>query len=246
MTETPILDPMAGFLSQTATLVKGLILPANAVADQIINAGNSQKLVHEYRDDAETTDEKVLAYRAAMEQLNEKVLEWQKDVEAHIVAQGYVSTEPINVEEKTAEFVALRTQVKAALGMLKTLPGGDAVIADLPELKNLPGTRGGGTNGSVTARPRVSEVAVKAAGEEGFTALSSKGPKDKAGNDTHVSNFSTLARYFAKSGNPVDVPELHKAAFAAAGTEDLSSLNGTPFVFAVGTTIVRITPSVKG
>jgi hypothetical protein len=226
-------------------MVSALIGEANPLAEKVINAGNANALVHQYRDDADTTDEKVLAYREAMNQVNLRILDWQSEIEKYIVAAGYVSTEPVDVEAVSAEYTAFKTQIKAATSMLKNLPGGEAVIAELPELKNLPGTRQASGGSTGTARPRVSEVAVKAAGEDWYTALSGKGPKDKEGNETHVSNFSTLARYFSKSETPLDVPALHAAAFAAAGTEDLSSLHGVPIEFAVGTTMVRVTPTVK-
>ena len=236
-------DPMAPFLAATASLVTGLITQANPLAELVANAGNVNALVHQYRDDAETEDEKVLAYRTAMDQVSVRILEWQKDVEAHIIAEGYVSTSPVDVEAVTSEFNEFRKQIKAAVSMLKNLPGGEEVITHLPELKSLPGARTSASAG--VARPRVSEVAVMAVDESAFTALHGTGPKDKDGNATRVSNFSVLARYFTRSDTPVSVSELHAAAFAAAGTEDLASLNGTPFEFAVGTTMVRITPTIK-
>lgn len=242
---------MSAFLNTTVELINGFTTEANRAAELVINAGNSQKLLHEYRDEAETTDEDVLKYRAAMDQVNFQVLAWQAKIEELILERGYVSTEPVDVEAKTAEYKALKAQITAAQKMLENLPGGSDVLSKVSELKPLPGVRASGTGGSTgTLRPRVAEVAVQAPGEAGFTALSGKGPKDKEGNVTHVSNFSTLAAHLAKvSGAKVEVSDLHKAAFEAAGTQDLSSLNGAPFSFSftIGEVnyLIRITPSVK-
>ena len=244
---TTTLSPM---LAGAVALATQHVETANAAATRVINADNATALLHQVRDEIETTDENILKYRAAMDQIELKRLEFQSQIEKYITDNGLVDTEPVDVEAEKAAYREAKTQYDALKGMFKLLTNEDLPVS--VELVKLPGTRAGGT-GSTTLRPRVSAVKVDG------TLIQGKGPKDKnTKEDTFVSNFSVLAAHLSKvTDRKVEVSDLHTHAFEAAGTKDLSSLNGKPFSFVynvemndaentVHTFNIEITPSVKG
>ena len=247
MTVTPDASPM---LAGAIALAEQYVTEANTHADKVIHAGNATLLLHQVRDEADTDNADILQYREAIDQINNKVLDLQKWVEAKIIEAGLVDTAPVDEDAERAAYKAARDQFKALGEMYKTLTGGTAIPVAV-ELKNLPGTRAS-SSGSGTLRPRVSEVSADG------VKLQGKGPKAKDGSDTFVSNFSVLAAYLSKvADRKVEVSDLHAAAFAAAGTSDLSSLNGTPIEFVynvemndaehtVLTFDIKVVPSVKG
>lgn len=238
---SPTYDP---FVQSALDLIKKETEQANNLADKVIHADNGLKLLHEVRDEKETTDENILKYRHAMEQMNLKVLEFQTKIEEYILANNLVDNTPVDVPAVTEEYKTIKARVKAMLSVVSSLPGGAEAVKDITPVKGIPGTRasssGGGTG---VRRPRVSSV--KCNGEDIFIEKDGK----------NVTNMTVLATHLSKElGVKVESGDLRDAMFAAAKTEDLSTLNGAPFSFSVSlkdsegadhTYGIDVVPSVK-
>lgn len=211
-----------GFLEAAKSSVTPLVEQANEIATRVKNADNVNALVHQVRDEAETTDEKILAYRDWFDKANLEILRRQKEVEDYIVDNNMVDTEPVDVDALTAQYKVLAEQIKGIKKAVATLPG--AADIEMPDLISI-STRGGG--GSTGPRPRIQEI--KLNGTEVTRKI-----KQKDGSYRQESNFTTLALHLAKTfkGSNVQVKELQQAAFDEAKTTDLSTLSGTPFSFA--------------
>lgn len=242
-TATPDVNPMASVFAAFAEQYEIVAAQANKLADQLNHAGNTTKLVHEVRDDKETTDETILKYREWYSQVNEAILKNQAAVEAHIVSAGLIDTTPVDVPTATTQYKELKTQANAMKGAIKVFPGHEDVLDKLTALQPVSGVRvGTGGGGTGIRRPRLASITVD--GDEVFTTV-----KAKDGSDKKVANFTNTAIHLGKINNvKVDSEAIRSAAFAAAGTEDLATLNGKPisFNFSVGDNNYAIvaTPSV--
>lgn len=229
---------------------------ANAVADKVINADNTNKLIHEVR---ETSDDETIAkFREWFDLANAEILRREQEIDKYIVDQGLVTVETVDVDKETENYKALSQTIKAMQGALAAIPGGADAAKNLPDLKSLPGVRKssstGSSGGTGIKRPRLSAI----------TADYGDGPVDiyetKKGEngqpDTNVANLTTLSKALAaKFKTKVEVKDLQTDLFKAAGTDDLSTLDGKPVTFTVSipsedgnsshTVTVTATPTVK-
>jgi hypothetical protein len=219
-------------------VVKELIANHNAKVLRIQKAGNVTALVHEVRDDVETTDPKVQAYREWFEKAQAEILRKQGEIEEYILNMGLVDVEPVDVEAETKKLKESGGQIKAMLTTLGSF--GVDVNSEEMSIPAMLSVRGGNAAGSSGPRPRISETYYRVAGtEEWIEVYSDK--TDKDGVVTRSASLTVLAQalnraYGAAEGHvDVTVRDLNGPLFESAGTRDLKSLNGTPvdFVFTV-------------
>jgi len=237
----------SGFVEGAVTTLKGAISENNVRAERITNANNSQALVFQYREEAETDDATILTYRQKFQQAEEAILKWQNEVDAYILEKGYVSTEAVDVEAETVAWRESASTIKAMTKVLVTLPGGEDAAKDLPEVKGIPGARVGGGSSTGTRRPRFSSISYTVAGTDNWVDVSkTEGEGEDAVSKT---NLTLLAGVLSTKEHKVAASDLQAPMFDAAGTGDLSTLAGKPveFGFSVGDVnyIVRVTPRVE-
>lgn len=196
---------------------------ANEIADKILAATTDRtKRVHEIRTDENTQDEKVKAFQEWFDKANAKIEEQVAAIEEYIKTTLLASVDESEVETLREQYKELKTGVSTALNFAKTVPGySEEALANVPDLKSLRGgTSGAGTGGK---RPRVERMSFSTNSEGPWTEV------DKDGK----TNFTLMAQRLSKeSGTKVEVKDLQSAAFEAAGTDDLSTLNGRVFSFA--------------
>ncbi len=229
--------------------LKAAILGNNVRANRIRSAGNTAALVHEVRESAETTDETILAYRAKFQQAQERILAWQAEIDKYIVENGLVETGSVDVEAETEAWKKDAATIKNLRKVLEGLPGGaDALAAaELPDVVGIPGARSGGGGSTGVRRPRFSLVEYTVAGSDDWKRAEKT---EGEGEDAVVkSNLTILATILGTKDHKVTASDLQGPLFDAAGTNDLSTLNGTPveFAFSVGDVnyMVRATPTVS-
>lgn len=235
---------MSDILNMVVATLTDATNKANAVADKILAATTDRtKRVHELRTDENTTDPKIKAFQEWYEQANAKIEEQVAAIDEYIKSQHLSEISEDEVNALREEYKTLKTSVVSAQNFAKTVPGfTEDALKDVPDLKSLRGgTSGGGTGGK---RPRVERLSFSTNSEGPWTEV------DKDGK----TNFTLLAQRLSKEvGSKVEVKDLQAAAFDAAKTDDLSSLNGTVFTFAhrVGegdkskTYFVKVQPQVK-
>jgi len=267
MSESPFHAIVAG----TASVIAPMIAEMNSLkaTHSALYGANPEALIQDHRDIVETTDEAILEYRAWFSKVSDAILQRQTVIEEHIRKNVIVVPEdaPSEEELKTA-FNDKQKAVSAALkligqlgvdnntlisvfGSTKTESGED--IPALPVVPSLRGSRGAGkpassVGGSGIRRPRVDHIAISIDGENYVDAGISVKGKVEGTTETRFT-FSGLAKTL--TGKPysmtnVDVTTLQSAAFSAAGTEDLSTVNGViDFVFESGDkrVYIRVTPS---
>jgi len=239
-------NPFGSLIEAAKATLVTLIGENNGRANRIKSAGNVAALIADVRDNSETTDENILKYRAFFEQANNAILDAQKKVEEYIREAGLVSTGDVDVDAETAAWKAVAEQIKSARTLVKNL-GGEDSLADLPEIVGIPGTRAGGSGATGVRRPRFQEIKFSVAGSDEWTTVGeTKGEGDEA---KFVTNLTMLAGILGDKDHKVGSKDLQEALFAAAKTEDLSTLGGTPveFAFTVGEKnyLVNVTPRVS-
>lgn len=242
-------------MSDMITLVKATLTEAtnnaNALADKIGAATTDRsKRVHEILSDSTTEDENVKKFQEWEEKLLAS-LEEQREKVAAYVTEKYLTE--VSEEEVTAlkeQYKAAKEQVVTARKFAATIPGfTDETLKDVPELKNL---RGGSTgSGSGGKRTRVERIGISTDDGKTYTDIHETVKDAKTGEDVDKANFTIAAKWLSKDAkSKVEVKDLQAAAFEAAKTDDLSSLNGKIFDFAysVGDKryFVKVQPAVKG
>lgn len=184
-----------------------------------------------------STDEKIVKFRTAREQALEQIRQIQariKQAEDGITAyaEGLVPgvDKNFDVEAATKEFVSRRAAAYAARKSLEFFAPAEQIDAALKaqgvaEIVNLRGTGKGGAKGaSGIKRPRIS-----AATYNGEPVANKDGKVD----------FTTLGK-----ASGLDSGDLKAAAFKAAGTDDLNSLDaGTVINFEIGDKKFSVTVS---
>ena len=240
MTESTVAaSPFAGFISEGVALIKTQTAQANVLADKLKHAGNINALISEMRDEVDTTDENILAFREAKENLLKQLEGFESQIDEYIVSAGLVDQTPINVEAVTEQYKALAKTVKSTTEVIKGIPGSEEYLTDLPELAKVAGTRSGGSNATGVRRPRIASVAyssdngttwndVQKDGKATLTLLSQKLTAIKAKEDEQDYSGENL----------------RDAMFKAAETDDLKTLDGKPVEFAVGRVLIKVVPSV--
>ena len=218
---------------------------ANTVQTQIAAATTDRtKAVHDALSDPDTDVPYVKEYQSWEEKALAKIEENRAKVAAQYEAE-YLKT--LTDEEVTAlkeEHKSKVAAVKAAVAYAKLALGdqvSDEEFAALPSLKTARGkTAGqGGTGGK---RPRVNAIAFRTASDSTWTEASEQ-RTNKDGEDVTVTNFTVLSHALrAAFDTKVEVKDLQAAAFEAAGTDDLNTLNGKviEFAYTVGETNVFI------
>ena len=144
------------------------------------------------------------------------------------------------------QYKTLKDGIAAARKFALTIPGAtEDSLKDVPALKNLRGSTAGkgGTGGK---RPRLVATEYRTSTSEPWVEVSTE-REDKDGAKVQVTNFTVLAAALSKAfGAKVEVKDLQSAAFDAAGTDDLNTLEGKPFDFATSvgdkTVFVKVTP----
>jgi hypothetical protein len=236
------MSDVSTFFSEATAQITTLITQANAIADRVANAGNAESLVAEVRNTSDVPE--IVAFREWLDKANMAIFNKEREIDALIVEKGLVSTEPVDVPAETENYKALDGQIKPLLAAFKAIPGGDAVLSVLPERKVLPGTRKSSAGaGTGVKRPRISHITCD--GKDIF-----KNVKNAKGEEVTQSNLTVLAAHLsAETKSKVEVSDLQSAIFAAAGTDDLSSLNGKPVEFVVNVEgrnfSIVATPTVK-
>lgn len=210
-------------------MVKDQIDKANVIAERVqksrVNVG---KVVHEIRKDEGTTDEKVKAYQEKMDKAQAQIEKWTSEIDDYIktnlVQASSMSDE--EYEKVKAEYAELKKGANAAQKLAANLPGyAPEVFADLPSLMTL----SGGTSGSATGtkRPRLASLTIN--GDEAYTEKETDEGKVKSFTFTHAADVISK-----ESGVKVKPSDLSAAAFEAAGTDDLSTVNDVEFNYSAG------------
>lgn len=217
------------------TAIRGMLVDlttqANGIAEQVQKSRvNVNKVVHELVKDEDTTDAKVKAYQERMAKANEQIEKWTAEIveyaKAELVSASAMSDEEF--EAAKASYSDLKKSVKSTLSLAANLPGYSAeTFADVPALQTLSGgTAGAGATG--TKRPRLAEITVD--GVPAFT-VKNEGKDD----ESKAHTFTAAAAVISKaSGVKVQPSDLSAAAFAAAGTDDLSSVHAVEFNYSAG------------
>lgn len=243
-------SPFGQAIRINAEMANVLCAQANAIASQLKAVGNVGKIVSEIRDNSD--DEKVVRFREFKTQLLAKLDEAERTVDAHIKASLMPSTDGLDVEAAKAAYAPLAAQVKALHTVVGTFaaqtPAGGVPEGLLTGLLTLKGTQSKASNGeSGIRRPRISEITVN--GESVFEEK-----KNEDGTVKHVSNLTVLKLWLDKKykGHGYTVPVIQDLMFGAAGTEDISTLEGKPFDFTLAlkgegqpTVTVNVTPTYK-
>jgi hypothetical protein len=253
---TTAVEMFASVIAELKTQIANLTASANETGTRIANAGNEAVLVQEVRENSD--DPKLVELRAWRDAALAEIAKKEEQADRYIRKAGMVNLEPVDVDAETLKYKELATAVKDLRKAVVSLPGvTDEVLADSPALVPLPGQRGPRQgSGTGTSRPRIAQVFVN--GEEIYQTKKVKQQQADGSVievDEKVANFTVLAAQISKLADvKVDVKDLHEAAFSAAKTRDLSSLNGTPveFSFNAGKDgaqkeyFVKLIPSVKG
>ncbi len=193
----------------------------NLLADKIIHAGNATKLISEMRDEAETSNDQILKFREYKDKLLMNLHENEAKIDSYIVESGLVDTTPVDVPATTEKAKAIATQVKNLKAVIAGFPGGIEALTGIPELSKLPGiVRNSSATGEKTYRPRIASLTCN-----GVSIFETKG-------DKHIANVTILKLHLAKNEKvTVETSKLQELLFAAAGTHDLTTLNGAPVNF---------------
>jgi len=210
-------------------MVSDQINRANKIAEEIANSRvNVGKVVHEIRQDENATDPEVKKYQefvakaeAAMEDRRKKI---DEHIKTNLVKASEMSDEVF--EQKKAEYLELKKGAQSAQKLAALIPGfSPEVFADVPALQTLSGGTAGGATG--TKRPRLSFLSVN--GEEVFVTK-----KADDGTESKSYTFTNAAAFISKAaGTKVSPSDLSAAAFEAAKTDDLSTVNDVEYSYSV-------------
>jgi hypothetical protein len=248
--EAKPVDPMVQMVMTTVT---EQVNKANALVKTINeNTTDKGKLVHDIRTDENVTDDKVREFQKWFAQAEAAIAKRVSEIDEHIKANLLPKSEDVDVEALKVQHKALKDSVKAALTFVQSIPAYDPETFKVPDLANLRGGTSAGT-GQGGKRPRLNRIWVNLDGSEGNGTLISKDTKNAKGEDVTVSNFTLAAAHIGKATkSKVEVKDLQAAAFAAAKTDDLSTLGGSVFdyYFEAGTDAnrknVKVTVEPKG
>lgn len=229
--ETPA-EPLNPMVEMVRVTVTDQIEKANALVKTINeNTTDKGKLVHDIRTDENSTDEKVKEFQAWFQQAEAAIAKKVAEIDGYILSNLMPKSEPVDVEALKTQHKALKDSIKAALTFVQSVPGYNADSFKVPDLANLRGGTSSGT-GQGGKRPRLNRIWVNVDGSKGEGTLISKATKNAKGEDVEVSNFTLAAAAIGKATkSKVEVKDLQAAAFAAAKTDDLSTLGGQVFEY---------------
>jgi hypothetical protein len=222
-------------LTMVVKTYRDAVEAANGLADRIAAASKDTKArVHEIRNDPNVTDPKVKEGQEWLEKANAAIEKRIAELDAYI-AENLVNKQEEDVDALKTQYGENKTNATTARKFLDTLPGvsdeeKNAALKDVPELKTL---RGGSSSGGGGKRPRLERVSFSNDNGTTYSEVWEEIENPKTKVKENKVNFTIVARKLAKEyGAKVEVKELQAAAFEAAGTDDLSTLNGKPFDFA--------------
>lgn len=191
---------------------------ANKAADEFKSiTADADKRIADFLN--ESTDEQIVAWRAQRDKITAQIAAAQKKLDEQAEqASEYASGKVAAVEGDPAEvktrYVNARKDANDVRKALVLLVGEDAVNAAVEErgITEVISLRGTTTKGAATGirRPRISAASVN--GEE---------VKNKEGK----TSFTLLEQFITKTHGKVSGDDLRNAAFTAAGTDDLNSLD---------------------
>lgn len=223
-------------LAMVVKTLRDAVEAANGLADRIAAASKDTKArVHELRTDPNTTDPEVKEYQEWYEKANAAIEKRTADIDAKIAAK-LSNTETEDVDALKTQYGENKTNATTARKFLDTLPGVSAeekesALKDVPELKTLRGGSSGSGGGG--KRPRLERVSFSSDNGTTYSEIWEEIENPKTKVKENKVNFTIVARKLAKEfGSKVEVKELQAAAFDAAKTDDLSTLNGKVFDFA--------------
>lgn len=206
------------------TMVNDQIVKANAIAEEVqksrVNVG---KVVHEIRKDEATEVPWVKEFQAWLDKAQAAIEDRTKKIDERIKAELVKASEMSDevYEAKKAEYAELKKGAQAAQKLAAALPGySPEVFADLPSLMTLSGGTSGAATG--TKRPRLASLTIN--GEDTFTEKETDEGKVKSYTFTHAADVISK-----DAGTKVKPSDLSAAAFEAAGTDDLSTVNDVEF-----------------
>lgn len=212
------------------SMVKDQREAANAIATEVQNSRvNVGKVVHEIRKDEDTPHAWIKEYQQWLDKaqaaIEKKTKEVDERIKSELVSASEMSDEVY--EAKKNEYAELKKGAANALKLAAALPGySEDLFADLPALITLSGGTSGAATG--TKRPRLSHLTVD--GNEVFTVK-----KSDDGSESKSFTFTAAAAQISKdSGTKVAPSDLSAAAFAAAGTDDLSTVTSVEFNYSAG------------
>jgi hypothetical protein len=244
--------PSSPFVNAALPILAEHAAKLRSLAAEFSATDGSANLIFEIRDTVPTDDAVILQYRANMEVINNKVLEMQAAIEAHIKSTTPEPADRRPVETISAEYKAEKSKFSNVVSSLSVFIGDEdaekfkAYVSEAPDLYFSPikGVRAASTStstGPATPKPRILEAYVD--GEH----VTSKSPmKDADGKNRVSSNFTSIAAYLTKkSGDKVEVTALHTAAFEAAGTSELKGKGPVEFNFMVKDTnyLIKVVPN---
>lgn len=225
---------------------------ANASAAKIGAATTDvSKLDNEAISDPNTTDEDLRKFQTWKEALLAKLeAETVKALAKAKANREATQGGEFDVEAEKVTHKALVAKAKQAREFyLNTLPGtSEDDLKGIPDVKNLRGGKSsGGSSGG--KRPRIERASWKVSESDNWTAAEKDG-KNAKGEDVTVTNFTVLAQALSSHfDTKVEPKDLHAAAFDAAGTDDLNTLNGRVFDFHYTngdvSAFIQIQPKVK-
>lgn len=219
-------DQTASVVDVAAATLTDQINKANALATKI-SAATSDKgnLVADIRDNEPTDDATVLAFREWYEKAKATIEDKIGEINGYITDNLMPKAEEIDVDALKSQYAELKASITGGLKFLQPL-GFDPEAANLPALKSLRGGTANTGGKTDTRRPRVNDITV-----DGKSVAQSV-KNAKTGEVQSKASFSYAAAYLSKQAEAkVEVSDLQQAAFAAAKTDDLKSLNGEPFDF---------------
>lgn len=212
---------------------------ANALVSKLNSANSDTKaLVHQIRDDADnevgSADPVVQEWRTFLEAAQAEIEEMRAKADEHIVANLLPKAdEDFDADKAKAQYQDLKKTIVAGKQFLTKMFGDDALKGvDIPDLKSL---RGGTSTGTGSKRPRLANVWINDAAQSGPWARIFDSVDDGKGGKREVSTFSLLAKTLSGkdyAGVKVEPTDIQSAAFAAAGTDDLSTKPGEVIEFA--------------
>lgn len=216
-----------GLVDVAQAALVGQVEHLNSLVELIHSADTDPgRLIADIRDDENATDPIVKSFQNWREQALATIEAKTAEVNGHIQANLMPKAQDIDVDALKAEYGEGKKVVTQGLTWLKSLPGYSEENSPIPALKSLRGgtVSAGGTTG--TRRPRVEDILVNG------KSIAQDVKNAKTGVVTRKANFSYAAAFMSKDAKvKVEVSDLQAAAFSAAKTDDLNSLNGEPFSF---------------
>lgn len=205
---------------------------ANERATKIAAATTDRsKMVHDYLTADEPADETIAEFQKWEEEALAKIEEQRSKAADYVTSKYLAAVDESTVDALKEEYKTLADKAKTARKFyLNNVPGAEeSDLEKVPALKTL---RGGTSGGGGGKRPRINAIEYRI-GASGEWVDVSQQAKNAKGEDVTVTNFTVLAKALKSATDvKVEVKDLQAAAFEAAGTDDLSTLNGKVIEFA--------------